>query len=400
VSAVPVVADGAGLAGPAGDETLVRVEGLKVHFPITSGIVIQHKIGAVYAVDGLTFDIRRGETLGLVGESGCGKSTTGRAILQLIRPTAGRVLYEGGDLANLRGGALRRQRRRMQMIFQDPYASLNSRMTVGDIVGEPLLVHGIGDRTARKARVRELLETVGINPNTLNRYPHEFSGGQRQRIGIARALAVEPNFIVCDEPISALDVSIRAQIITLLQRLQREFGLTYLFIAHDLSVVRHISDRVAVMYLGRIVELAENAELYGEPLHPYTQALLSAVPIPDPEVEERRRAVVLSGDVPSPVDPPPGCHFHTRCPVAQAGLCDTDTPALREARPDHWVACHLVTETDHPHLRAEENGFLDHEVAGGETWAVEDGAAGEAGETPAGPAAGPEPSDADWGWET
>ncbi len=335
----------------AGYDALVTVEDLTVHFPITSGIVFRHKVGAVRAVDGLSFTIRRGETLGLVGESGCGKSTTGRAILQLIRPTAGRVLYEGADLAHLSGRALRRQRRRMQMIFQDPYASLNSRMTVADIVGEPLLVHKLRDRAGRKARVRELLQTVGINPNTLNRYPHEFSGGQRQRIGIARALAVEPNFIVCDEPISALDVSIRAQIINLLQELQREFGLTYLFIAHDLSVVRHISDRVAVMYLGRIVELADNATLYGEPLHPYTQALLSAVPIPDPEVEERRRAVVLQGDVPSPADPPPGCHFHTRCPAMQEGLCDAQSPPLREVRPGHFVACHLVTQSDYPRIR-------------------------------------------------
>ena len=294
----PVNATAAGKS--SGSETLVTVEDLRVHFPITSGIVFRHKVGAVYAVDGIDLAIRRGETLGLVGESGCGKSTTGRAILQLIRPTSGRVLYEGGDLAHLKGGALRRQRRRMQMIFQDPYASLNSRMTISAIVSEPLLVHKLADRAGRKTRVRELLETVGINPNTLNRYPHEFSGGQRQRIGIARALAVEPNFIVCDEPISALDVSIRAQIINLLQQLQRELGLTYLFIAHDLSVVRHISDRVAVMYLGRIVELAENAELYERSMHPYTQALLSAVPIPDPVAEERRRPVVLTGDVPSP----------------------------------------------------------------------------------------------------
>jgi oligopeptide transport system ATP-binding protein len=340
---------------PAAGDTLVRVEELCVHFPITSGVIFQRKVGAVYAVDGLSLDIKRGETLGLVGESGCGKSTTGRAILQLIRPTAGRVLYEGGDLANLKGRRLREQRKRMQMIFQDPYASLNSRMTIGDIIGEPLLVHKMGTKAERRAKVRELLETVGINPNTLNRYPHEFSGGQRQRIGIARALAVEPNFIVCDEPISALDVSIRAQIINLLQQLQHEFGLTYLFIAHDLSVVRHISDRVAVMYLGRVVELAENAVLYGEPLHPYTQALLSAVPIPDPEAEERRRAVVLTGDVPSPVEPPSGCHFHTRCPAAKAGLCDVEDPQLIEVRPGHWAACHLITGNDYPHIRAGED---------------------------------------------
>jgi oligopeptide transport system ATP-binding protein len=355
VNAVDAKHPAAVTPGTTNDDTLVTVDDLAVHFPITSGIVLRHKIGAVRAVDGLSFTVKKGETLGLVGESGCGKSTTGRAILQLIRPTAGRVLYEGADLAHLRGGDLRRQRRRMQMIFQDPYASLNSRMTVADIVGEPLLVHKLRDRAGRKARVRELLQTVGINPNTLNRYPHEFSGGQRQRIGIARALAVEPNFIVCDEPISALDVSIRAQIINLLLELQRKFGLTYLFIAHDLSVVRHISDRVAVMYLGRIVELAENAVLYGEPMHPYTQALLSAVPIPDPEAEELRQPVVLQGDVPSPADPPPGCHFHTRCPAMQAGLCEIESPALQEVRPGHWAACHLITPSDYPHIRAGED---------------------------------------------
>ena len=347
---------GAAAAQADQDGVLVHCEGLTVHFPITSGVVVQHKVGAVRAVDGLTFDIRKGETLGLVGESGCGKSTTGRAILQLIRPTAGHVLYEGADLAKLKGGDLRRQRRHMQMIFQDPYASLNARMTIADIVGEPLLVHKLrGSKKDRHDRVRELLQTVGINPNTLNRYPHEFSGGQRQRIGIARALAVEPNFIVCDEPISALDVSIRAQIITLLEDLQDRFGLTYLFIAHDLSVVRHISDRVAVMYLGRIVELATNEELYDQPMHPYTQALLSAVPIPDPVVEERRRAVVLAGDVPSPADPPAGCHFHTRCPAARDGLCDAQDPQLLEVRPGHWAACHLITATDFPHIRADES---------------------------------------------
>jgi len=334
---------------------LVSIRDLKVHFPITSGIVFQAKVGAVRAVDGLSFDIRRGETLGLVGESGCGKSTTGRAILRLEKLTGGQVLYEGSDLARLRGKALRRQRRRMQMIFQDPYASLNSRMTLGHIVGEPLLVHNLRRREERVDRVRELLNLVGINPNTINRYPHEFSGGQRQRIGIARALAVEPNFIVCDEPISALDVSIRAQIINLLQELQQRLGLTYLFIAHDLSVVRHISDRVAVMYLGRVVELAPNAELYETPMHPYTQALLSAVPIPDPVVEERRRAIVLTGDVPSPASPPSGCHFHTRCPAAQDGLCDIEDPVLRQVRPDHYAACHLIHDEDYPHIRSAED---------------------------------------------
>ena len=340
-------------------EALVSIDGLKVHFPITSGIMVQRKVGAVRAVDGVTFDVLRGETLGLVGESGCGKSTTGRAILVLEKLTGGHVFYDGADLARLQGGALRRQRRRMQMIFQDPYASLNSRMTLGHIVGEPLLVHNLRPRNEREDRVKELLNLVGINPNTINRYPHEFSGGQRQRIGIARALAVEPNFIVCDEPISALDVSIRAQIINLLQELQRQFGLTYLFIAHDLSVVRHISDRVAVMYLGRIVELAANAELYEHPMHPYTQALLSAVPIPDPVVEARRRPVVLAGDVPSPASPPPGCHFHTRCPAAQEGLCDVDDPVLREIKPGHYAACHLVTESSYPNIRSAEDRAAD-----------------------------------------
>jgi oligopeptide transport system ATP-binding protein len=355
-----LIATAAGAVAPSsgnGDGTpLIEVDRLKVHFPITSGIVVQRKIGAVRAVDGVSLRIMQGETLGLVGESGCGKSTTGRAILQLIKPTEGHVFYEGADLARLSGRALRQQRRRMQMIFQDPYASLNSRMTLGDIVGEPLLVFKLCPRKEREQRVRELLNLVGINPNTTNRYPHEFSGGQRQRIGIARALAVEPNFIVCDEPISALDVSIRAQIINLLERLQSELGLTYLFIAHDLSVVRHISDRVAVMYLGRIVELADNDTLYESALHPYTQALLSAVPIPDPVVEEKRQAIVLQGDVPSPAAPPPGCHFHTRCPAAEAGLCDTQDPELREVRPGHWAACHLVSESGFSQIRAGESG--------------------------------------------
>jgi oligopeptide transport system ATP-binding protein len=347
-------------SGASGNGALVGVRDLKVYFPITSGIVFRHQIGAVRAVDGISLDVLRGETLGLVGESGCGKSTTGRAILQLIKPTEGHVLYEGADLARLRGRKLRAQRRSMQMIFQDPYASLNSRMTLADIVGEPLLVHHMQpSRKLRQQRVRELLELVGLNPNTLNRYPHEFSGGQRQRIGIARALAVEPNFIVCDEPISALDVSIRAQIINLLKDLQSKFSLTYLFIAHDLSVVRHISDRVAVMYLGRIVELAANDLLYGEPMHPYTQALLSAVPIPDPEAEEHRRAVVLTGDVPSPADPPKGCHFHTRCPVALEGRCDVDDPALLEVRPGHWAACHLITADGYPHIKAGEDSLVE-----------------------------------------
>jgi oligopeptide transport system ATP-binding protein len=309
-----------------------------MHFPITQGIVVQRKVGAIKAVDGLTFDVQRGETLGLVGESGCGKSTTGRAILQLYRPTAGEVYFEDVDLTSIKGEQLRRMRRRMQMIFQDPYASLNPRMTVGDIVGEPLLVHNIAKGKERQERVQELLKVVGLNPYFVNRYPHEFSGGQRQRIGVARALAVQPEFIVCDEPISALDVSIQAQIINLLEDLQAEFNLTYLFIAHDLSVVRHISDRIAVMYLGKIVELTTRFELYDNPLHPYTQALLSAVPIPDPVVEEERRRIILEGDVPSPASPPMGCNFNTRCPVAM-DVCRQQEPEFVDVGNGHWVAC-------------------------------------------------------------
>ncbi len=320
---------------------LVQVRGLKMHFPITQGIVIQRQVGAVKAVDGLNFDIVRGETLGLVGESGCGKTTTGRAILQLYRPTAGTVVFKGEELTKLKGEKLRRMRRQMQMIFQDPYASLNPRMTVGDIIGEPLQVHDILKGRARRDRVQELLKVVGLNPYFVTRYPHEFSGGQRQRIGVARALAVQPEFIVCDEPISALDVSIQAQIINLLEDLQAKFNLTYLFIAHDLSVVRHISDRIAVMYLGKIVELTGRKELYENPLHPYTRALLSAVPIPDPVVEEQRRRMVLEGDVPSPAHPPAGCNFHTRCPLAME-RCGKEEPEFRDVGGGHWVACFAV----------------------------------------------------------
>ncbi|MEJ2733754.1 MAG: dipeptide ABC transporter ATP-binding protein [Anaerolineae bacterium] len=317
---------------------IVRVRDLKMHFPITQGIVIQRQVGAIKAVDGITFDIIRGETLGLVGESGCGKSTTGRAILQLYRPTAGEVYFEDQSLTAIKGERLRRMRRRMQMIFQDPYASLNPRMTVGDIIGEPLLVHGLAKSRERRERVQELLRVVGLNPYFVNRYPHEFSGGQRQRIGVARALAVNPDFIICDEPISALDVSIQAQIINLLEDLQAEFNLTYLFIAHDLSVVRHISDRIAVMYLGKIMELTDRQELYDNPLHPYTQALLSAVPIPDPVVEEQRQRIILEGDVPSPANPPVGCNFNTRCPVVM-DVCREQEPEFEDVGDGHWVAC-------------------------------------------------------------
>jgi oligopeptide transport system ATP-binding protein len=321
------------------EKVLLEVKNLKMYFPITQGIIIQRHVGDVKAVDGLDFFIRRGETLGLVGESGCGKSTTGRAILQLYRATAGQVLYEGTDLCRLKGEPMRKMRRKMQMIFQDPYASLNPRMTVGNIIGEPMEIHNLAKGKEKQQKVQHLLEIVGLNPYMANRYPHEFSGGQRQRVGVARALAVEPEFIVCDEPISALDVSIQAQIINLLEELQSQFHLTYLFIAHDLSVVRHISDRVAVMYLGKVVELATRDELYFKPMHPYTKALLSAVPIPDPFVEGKRERIILTGDVPSPVNPPSGCHFHTRCPIA-IDICKQVDPVFKDHGDLHWVACH------------------------------------------------------------
>lgn len=320
---------------------LVRVENLTKHFPITRGLIFQKQVGAVQAVDGLNFDIYQGETFGMVGESGCGKSTTGRAILQLHKPTAGKVFYEDIELTTATPQTMQHMRRNMQIIFQDPYASLNPRMTVGNIIAEPLDVHNIGTTAERQERVQDLLRLVGLNPYFVNRYPHEFSGGQRQRIGVARALALEPKFIVCDEPISALDVSIQAQVVNLLEKLQEELGLTYLFIAHDLSMVRHISDRVSVMYLGKMVELATREELYGNPLHPYTQALLSAVPIPDPVKESKRKRVILEGDVPSPINPPSGCHFHPRCPIA-AEICSQVEPEWREVSDGHWVACHLV----------------------------------------------------------
>ncbi|WP_268836561.1 ABC transporter ATP-binding protein [Synechococcus sp. Nb3U1] len=322
--------------------TLLRIENLKMHFPILRGLILQRQVGSVKAVDGVSFEVRRGETLGLVGESGCGKSTTGRAILQLYRPTAGHVYFENADLTQLEGEDLRRMRRRMQMVFQDPYASLNPRQTVGAIVGEPLTVFNVAKGKAQQERVKELLDVVGLNPSFINRYPHEFSGGQRQRIVIARALALNPDFIVCDEPISALDVSIQAQVVNLLEALQEQFGLTYLFIAHDLSVVRHISDRVAVMYLGKVVELADRDEIYQNPLHPYTQALLSAVPIPDPEVEAKRQRIILKGDVPSPVNPPKGCNFHTRCPLVTEVCRQDPPPVFRDVGGGHFVACHLV----------------------------------------------------------
>jgi oligopeptide transport system ATP-binding protein len=323
------------------DNVLLHVEKLVKYFPIMRGVIFQKQVGSVHAVDGVSFDIHRGETLGLVGESGCGKSTTGRAILQLQKPTSGQVLFEGVDLVTLAPQELRKMRRKMQMIFQDPYASLNPRMTIGEIIGEPLRLHGLANRKESDQQVVELLELVGMNPAYANRYPHEFSGGQRQRVGVARSLSLNPSLIVCDEPISALDVSIQAQVVNLLEKLQQKFNLTYLFIAHDLSMVRHISTRVAVMYLGWIVELASRDDLYGHPLHPYTQALLSAVPIPDPEVEGHRKRITLQGDVPSPINPPSGCRFRTRCPIA-AKICQEQVPEYREISSGHFVACHFA----------------------------------------------------------
>ncbi|HEY8817485.1 MAG TPA: oligopeptide/dipeptide ABC transporter ATP-binding protein [Candidatus Limnocylindrales bacterium] len=329
---------------------LLRLESLKVYFPVRDGIIRQRHVGDVHAVDDVSFDLARGETLGLVGESGCGKTTTGRAIIRLSPPTAGRIIFDGQDVTDFKGAELRRLRRRMQMIFQDPYASLDPRMTAGGIIAEPLDIHAVGQPAERRERVKELLATVGLNPAYASRYPHEFSGGQRQRIGVARALALQPDLIVADEPISALDVSIQAQIINLLERLQGEFGLTYLFIAHDLSVVRHISDRTAVMYLGRMVELAGSRELALYPLHPYSVALLSAIPIPDPVVEGRRRRIILKGDVPSPVNPPSGCRFHTRCwlreKLGNPERCSTEDPVLRVMGTRHEVACHFAEMVD------------------------------------------------------
>ena len=321
-------------------QPLLAVENLTKHFPVMHG-VFRREVGSVKAVDGLDFEIRERETLGLVGESGCGKSTAGRVILRLHAATAGRILFRGTDITSLEGEVLRRLRPRMQMIFQDPQDSLNPRMTVGSIIGEPLLEHDAAKGRALRDRVEELLDAVGLDPGFTNRYPHEFSGGQRQRIGVARALALNPEFIVCDEPIAALDVSIQAQVVNLLEDLQERLGLTYLFISHDLGMIRHIADRVAVMYLGKIVELASSEVLYREPLHPYTRALLSAVPIHDPELEARRERVILRGDVPSPADPPAGCRFSTRCPMA-VPECSERAPDWRELRPGHWAACHFA----------------------------------------------------------
>ncbi len=329
-------------AAPKSTKTLVEVRDLYKYFPIHAGLLSRH-VGDVKAVDGVDFSISAGETLGLVGESGSGKTTIGRVILQLLKASKGEVIFNGQNIVDLPRGELRKLRKEMQVIFQDPFASLNPRMTVGDIVSEPLKIHHIATGKAAQDRVQELLRLVGLQPYHANRYPHEFSGGQRQRVGIARALAVNPKFIVCDEPVSALDVSIQAQVINLLEDLQQQLGLTYLFIAHDLSVVRHISTRIAVMYVGKIMELANRDDLYENPLHPYTQSLLSAIPIPDPHVEKRRKRIVLTGDIPSPVAPPSGCRFHTRCPVA-FDRCKTEIPAFNEYRPGHFAACHWVEE--------------------------------------------------------
>ncbi|QGK68348.1 ATP-binding cassette domain-containing protein [Allosaccharopolyspora coralli] len=353
-------------------DLLVDVDGLEVHFPIKRGVVLDRTVGHVYAVDGVSMRIHRGETYGLVGESGCGKSTFGRALLRLEKPTGGHVVFDGTDLSTLKGERLRRMRRRMQMVFQDPLSSLDPRQSVESILVEGLRAHGLDQSKESTAlRLRELLDAVGLPARALRKYPHEFSGGQRQRIGIARALTVNPDLIVADEPVSALDVSVQAQVLNLLDDLQNELGLTYLVIAHDLAVVRHIADRIGVMYLGGIVEEAPSGGLYAEPLHPYTRALLSAVPVPDPVVEDRREQILLSGDLPSPAAPPSGCRFHTRCPWRQAERCDTERPALRELSPGHRVACHFAEDIRDgkitPHAvdveAVDPTDFGDHSLA-------------------------------------
>jgi peptide/nickel transport system ATP-binding protein len=333
---------------------LVEVENLKMYFPIKSGLVLDRHVGDVRAVDDISFEIRRGETLGLVGESGCGKSTVGRTLLRLYKPTGGRIVFDGQDITTLGERELQPLRRRMQIVFQDPFASLNPRHSVARIIGEPLRVHGLARGRSAAVRVRELLDVVGLPADSTTRYPHEFSGGQRQRIGLARALALNPDFVVADEPVSALDVSIQAQIVNLMEDLQSQFGLTYLFIAHDLAVVRHISDRIAVMYLGWIVEVSPAEELYDDPLHPYTISLLSAVPIPDPKVERQRRPILLAGDLPSPANPPPACRFHTRCPYIQPTRCRDEVPPLRAFGSGHLVACHWAEKIKAGEIEPQE----------------------------------------------
>jgi oligopeptide/dipeptide ABC transporter ATP-binding protein len=325
-------------------KTMLDVRDLKMHFPLTQGIIIQRTVGYVRAVDGISFSIERGQTMGLVGESGSGKTTIGRTIVRLYKPTDGQVLFEDQDLAKLEGEPLRQMRRRVQMIFQDPFASLNPRYTIGSLVSEPMHIYHVASPKEIRERTEELLQVVGLRPEYIDRYPHEFSGGQRQRIAVARALAINPEFVIADEPVSALDVSIRAQVLNLLQRLQQQFNLTYLFVSHDLSVVRHVADRIAVMYLGKIVELADQAELYASPKHPYTKALLSAVPIPDPKVEKRRKRIILSGDLPSPINIPKGCRFHTRCPMAQQICREVEPPFERKEGNNHYAACHFSEE--------------------------------------------------------
>ncbi len=334
-------------ATPRG-ETILSVKDLVMHFPLTSGLIIQRTHGYVHAIDGASFDIRRGTTLGLVGESGSGKTTIGRCLVRLYKPTSGSMILDGVDLSHLSGSQLRQVRRRVQMIFQDPFASLNPRYSIGSLIGEPMRIHDIGTRKQARERTEELLELVGLNPAFYDRYPHEFSGGQRQRIVIARAISINPEFVIADEPVSALDVSIRAQILNLMQRLQRQLGLTYLFISHDLSVVRHVADQIAVMYLGKIMELADRDEIYQAPKHPYTQALLSAIPIPDPKIEKRRQRIILAGDLPSPVNIPRGCRFHTRCPLAQDICRQVEPPFEDKTGSGHFAACHFSDQVTPP----------------------------------------------------
>src|SRR6184192_1250626 len=329
-------------------KTLIDVRDLKMHFPLTRGIIFQRVVGHVRAVDGVSFSIERGQTLGLVGESGSGKTTIGRTIVRLYKPTAGQILFGDKDLATMGGEELRLARQRVQMVFQDPFASLNPRYTIGSLISEPMHIYKVASRAEIRERTTELLRVVGLRPEYIDRYPHEFSGGQRQRIAVARALSINPEFVIADEPVSALDVSVRAQVLNLLQRLQKQFDLTYLFVSHDLSVVRHVADRIAVMYLGKIVELADRDELYASPKHPYTQALLSAVPIPDPQIEKRRRRIILSGDLPSPINIPSGCRFHTRCPMAQQ-ICREVEPAFeRKEGREHYAACHFSEKVTPP----------------------------------------------------